>query len=137
MPHTRQIDTTELVALTAAECMRLLASTPVGRLVFTEHGLPAVRPVAYLLDDDTIVFATANGSKHTAASRGDIAAFQADHFDLEHHTGWTVTAIGHLSIPTDETGQLSAALASRAWLPGLGSQPIRLAIEHLDGRRLG
>lgn len=38
------------------ECLRLLRTVPVGRVVFTRGGLPAVRVVGFRVDEDTIVF---------------------------------------------------------------------------------
>ncbi len=34
-------------ALSATECIRLLRSVPVGRMVFTENAVPALRPVTF------------------------------------------------------------------------------------------
>jgi hypothetical protein len=43
------------VELTAAESWRLLAGASLGRIVFTQHAMPAIRPVNHLVDDETVI----------------------------------------------------------------------------------
>ncbi|MFG1813530.1 pyridoxamine 5'-phosphate oxidase family protein [Kribbella sp. NPDC049174] len=126
-----------LEIISTADCLRLLGSVPLGRLVHTYGGLPAVRLVNFVLDDDTIVFTTGQGDKLRAAERGDVVAFQADDVDTERHTGWTVTAVGHLSVVTpDEAAALRRALPLHSWLPMDDPHLVRLGIETVTGRRL-
>jgi nitroimidazol reductase NimA-like FMN-containing flavoprotein (pyridoxamine 5'-phosphate oxidase superfamily) len=133
-PH---FDQSRLEIVNRAECLRLLQSVPIGRLVYTDGGLPAVRLVSFLLDGDTIVFSSGSGDKLRAAERGDVVAFEADEVDLERHTGWTVTAIGHLSVVTaEETAELRRTLPVRSWLPMDDPQLVRLGVESVHGRRL-
>ncbi|WP_427892823.1 pyridoxamine 5'-phosphate oxidase family protein [Kribbella sp. GL6] len=135
---TRKLsDRSRLAILSPAECLRLLGSVPLGRLVFTYAGLPAIRLVNFVLDDDTIVFSSGQGDKFRAAERGDVVAFEADDVDPERHVGWTVTAIGHLSVVTDdETAELRRTLALHSWMPIDEPRLIRLGIESVQGRRL-
>jgi uncharacterized protein len=137
MRAARQFDHAGLEILDQAECRRLLATVPLGRLVFTQGGLPAVRLVNFLVDGDTVVFATSDGDKHRAAERGDVVAFEADDIDAERHLGWTVTAVGHLSVVgAAESQDLARTLPLRPWAPLGGQHLIRLGIESLNGRRL-
>jgi len=83
------------------------------------------------------VFSTGQGDKFRAAERGDVVAFEADDIDLERHLGWTVTAVGHLSVVTDdEAGALRRTLPLHSWLPMDEPQLVRLGIESVHGRRL-
>ncbi|MEU4295542.1 pyridoxamine 5'-phosphate oxidase family protein [Kribbella sp. NPDC026596] len=133
----RGFDHSRLEIVSPADCLRLLGSVPLGRLVYTYGGLPAVRLVNFVLDDDTIVFSTGPGDKLRAAERGDVVAFEADDVNLERHVGWTVTAIGHLSVVTaDEAAALRGALPLHSWLPMDDPDLVRLGIESLHGRRL-
>ncbi|NUR97566.1 MAG: pyridoxamine 5'-phosphate oxidase family protein [Kribbellaceae bacterium] len=133
----QQFDRSRLRILSAAECLRLVGSVPLGRLVYTYAGLPAVRLVNFVLDDDTIVFNTGQGDKFRAAERGDVVAFEADDVDVERHLGWTVTAIGHLSVVTnDEAAELRHRLALHSWMPMDDPRLVRLGIESVQGRRL-
>lgn len=133
----RRFDHTGLQILADEECLRLLASVPIGRLVFTRGGLPAIRLVNFVVDGDTIVFATADGDKFRAAQRGDVVAFEVDTVDEDRHLGWTVTAAGHLSaVDADEAESLRHRLPLRPWAPNHDTYLIRLAIEKLEGRQL-
>jgi uncharacterized protein len=130
-------DNAVLEVLDQHECLRLLRSVPVGRLVFTESGLPAIRLVNFFIDGDTLVFLTTAGDKLRAAQRGDIVAFEADDVDIDHHRGWTVTAIGHLSVvPAENHAEVHRRLPLRSWATPTHAQVIRLGLEDLTGRRL-
>jgi hypothetical protein len=50
-----------LTELTRAQAMRLLASVPLGRIVFTHHALPAIRPVNHVIDGDDIIIRIQGG----------------------------------------------------------------------------
>ncbi|WP_371402623.1 pyridoxamine 5'-phosphate oxidase family protein [Kribbella sp. NBC_00662] len=137
MSTARLFDRSRLEILSPVDCVRLLGSVPLGRLVYTYAGLPAIRLVNFVVDDDTIVFDTGKGDKFRAAERGDVVAFEADDVDMERHNGWTVTAIGHLSVVTaEETVELRRTLPLHSWLPMDDPQLVRLGIESVHGRRL-
>jgi hypothetical protein len=134
---SQRFDQSGLEILSAAECHKLLGSVRVGRLLFTSAALPTVRLVNFVVDADTIVFATADADRYRAAERGDVVAFEVDDIDLEEHGGWTVTAVGHLSVvDADEFDDLQQTLPRRPWPPDRERHLIRLGIESLDGRRL-
>ena len=117
-PTPLRFDHSGLQILDDGESLELLSSVPIGRLVFTMGGLPAVRLVNFVLDGDSLIFATADGDKYRAAERGDVVAFEVDAVDEDRHLGWTVTAAGHLSvIDPDEAESLRHGLALRPWAP--------------------
>ena len=64
--------------LSRDECMRLMGSVPVGRIVYTRQALPAVELVNFTLDDGDIIIRTDAGGKLAAATRGAVVAFEAD-----------------------------------------------------------
>ncbi len=134
MRTVRRFDSAGLEILDLGECLRLLQSVPVGRLVFTQGGLPTIQLVNFSVDDDTIVFASDDGDMLRAAERGDVVAFEVDEVDLERHFGWTVTSVGHLSVvPLEEA---AGVMLLRPWPPLSEQRLIRLGIESLTGRRL-
>jgi hypothetical protein len=136
-PTPRRFDHTGMQILDDTECLELLSSVPIGRLVFTMGGLPAVRLVNFALDGDTLIFSTADGDKYRAAERGDVVAFEVDTVDPDRHLGWTVTALGHLSvIDPEEADSLRQELLLRPWARHHDTYLIRLGIESLEGRRL-
>ena len=137
MTTQRAFDHSHLEIVSNADCLQMLRSVPLGRLVYTYGGLPAVRLVNFLVDDDTIVFSSGPGDKLRAAERGDVVAFEADDVNLERHVGWTVTAIGHLSVvSTDEAAALRRTLPLHSWMPMDDPHLVRLGIESIHGRRL-
>jgi uncharacterized protein len=50
-----------LATLSRTQCQRLLGGVTVGRMVFTEHALPAVHPVNFVLAGTDIVIKTGLG----------------------------------------------------------------------------
>lgn len=133
----RRFDHSGLQILDQADCLKLLGSVPIGRLLFTLGGLPVIRLVNFAVDDRTVVFATTDGDKYRAAERGDVVAFEVDDVDQDRHLGWTVTATGHLSVVDPaEADVVRSTLPLHPWAPNRDQHLIRLAIEVLDGRRL-
>ncbi|MBB2910824.1 nitroimidazol reductase NimA-like FMN-containing flavoprotein (pyridoxamine 5'-phosphate oxidase superfamily) [Streptosporangium becharense] len=132
-----KVDSAGLDVLSRGECLELLSSTPIGRIVFTDRALPAVQPVIFCLDGEDIVIRTDAGSKLAAATRDTIVAFESDEFDPRTHAGWSVTAVGHARgvHDTAEIDRLSA-LPLAAWVPGEQDHFIVLSTQQLSGRRL-
>ena len=90
-----EIDRVGLGVLDDATCQRLLAETPIGRVVFVEDGdQPMALPVNYLVVDGTVVFRTLEGQKLSAASVGQRVAFEVDDWDPDTRSGWSVVVKG-------------------------------------------
>jgi uncharacterized protein len=82
-----------LKQLSREECLRLMASVPIGRIIYTRQALPAVELVNFTLDSGDIIIRTDHTGK-LAATRRAVVAFEADNLDAGHHGGWSVTAMG-------------------------------------------
>ena len=123
--------------LTRDECLRLMASVPVGRIIYTRQALPAVDLVNFVLDQGDIVIRTDHSGKLAAATRGAVVAFEADSLDPDLHAGWSVTAIGQSQEVTgpDEIRRL-AQIGLSSWAPGGRDHFIRISPGILNGRRL-
>lgn len=80
--------------LTRAECLELLRTQDVGRVVLTLDALPVVVPVGYQLQDGGIVLRTHTDSRLVAAAVNAIVAFQVDDLDGVDGEGWSVTVTG-------------------------------------------
>ncbi|MGO9356031.1 MAG: pyridoxamine 5'-phosphate oxidase family protein [Mycobacterium sp.] len=84
--------------LSHAEAMRLLASVDYGRVIFTLNALPAVRPVNHLVDEGRIIIrtrlTTAISTVVASADAGVVVAYEADDFDSQSQSGWSVVATG-------------------------------------------
>ena len=131
-------DSAGLEVLDRAECVRLLQSVAVGRIVFTDQALPAVQPVNFAVVDDGVVFRSSRGSKLSAAARNAIVAFEADQFDDGLRNGWSVAIVGHASEVLDLNELRSVdELALRTWSDTSADHVIKIPIERIAGRRLG
>lgn len=124
----------ELELLTEDECRALLARAKVGRVAITMGALPAVYPVNHQVIDGDILFLTGEGSKLRAALAGSVVAFQADEFDLEGRSGWSVLAVGVAEevchdVPAGTAGVVPLARGERDHL-------VRIRPEILTGRRI-
>jgi uncharacterized protein len=130
-------DDPALKQLTSGECLRLMASVPVGRIIYTRQALPAVELVNFALDDGDIIITTEDGGKLAAAIRGAVVAFQADCVDPASGAGWSVTAIGPSLEVTDadEIGRLKQMDLS-FWAPKEREHFMRISPAIFNGRRL-
>lgn len=127
----------ELEVLDRQQCLELLQTVRVGRLVFTEDALPAVQPVNFRLFRDDVVIRVARGTKLTAAARNFVVAFQADELDPDLRTGWSVTVVGHAQRITDvdELVQVAGTFV-QPWVDGRRDHFVRIRTEKVTGRRL-
>ncbi|TWD84065.1 pyridoxamine 5'-phosphate oxidase-like protein [Kribbella amoyensis] len=138
LPEARtEVDANGLEILDPAECLRLLATRAMGRLVFTRDALPAVRLATFAVEQGGLIFATADDDRYRAAERGDVVAFEVDDIDEDEGLGWRVTVVGRLApIDPEQAAPLIPLLPVRAWAPIGERQLVRLTIESYDGRRL-
>ncbi|MGN6330140.1 MAG: pyridoxamine 5'-phosphate oxidase family protein, partial [Motilibacteraceae bacterium] len=86
-----------LLELPRPLCLRLLAGHDVGRLVFSAAGLPAVVPIAYLLDDESIVVRTREDSRVARHAMDTVVAFEVDELEPSVRSGWSVVVTGRTS----------------------------------------
>jgi len=119
------------------ECLRLMASVPVGRIIYTRQALPAVELVNFAVDNGDIIIKTDHSGKLAAATRGAVVAFEADRLDTERRVGWSVTVVGQSQEVTDpdEIGRLEQ-IGLSTWAPGDREHFIRIRPGILTGRRL-
>lgn len=93
-------DPKRLRELPPATAFRLLGSVPIGRIVFTEGALPAIRPVNHVLVDDDVVLRCHAGAALLGAI-GQVVAYEADAIDPGTHAGWSVIVTGKAEEITD------------------------------------
>ena len=126
-----------LTQLSRDECLRLMASVPVGRIIYTRQALPAVELVNFAIDRGDIIVRTDHSGKLAAAARGTVVAFETDHLDPAGQAGWSVTAIGqsHEVTDADEISRLEQ-IGLRSWAPGEREHFIRISPVILNGRQL-
>jgi nitroimidazol reductase NimA-like FMN-containing flavoprotein (pyridoxamine 5'-phosphate oxidase superfamily) len=132
-----KFDAHGLEILERADCLGLLASVPLGRVVFTDRALPAIQPVNFVLDGEDVIIRAATGSKLALAMRDTVVAFEADDFDPATRTGWSVTLIGHAR-PVEDPDEVTRLMRLRLqpWTPGPNDRFIRVSGSDLAGRRI-
>lgn len=128
-------DARSLREMPRSEAMRLLASVPVGRLVFTHQALPSIRPVNHLVLDDKIMIALTPGSAFKSATGPDgiVVAYEADLLDMTARTGWTVIVVGLARLVTDPELAAQHRSVLRPWLGGPMNDILAISSELVTG----
>ncbi|WP_084965757.1 pyridoxamine 5'-phosphate oxidase family protein [Thermoactinospora rubra] len=129
------VDGSGLRVLSRRECLELLASAPIGRIVFTDRALPAVQPVNFRLDGERVVIRTTTGSKLAALPLEPWAPGERDHFivvEVEQVSGRRITrARSAWSCPEAELGAQGRCPAGRCgWRPSV----VVLSVRHPSHR---
>ncbi|MEU1998193.1 pyridoxamine 5'-phosphate oxidase family protein [Nocardia gamkensis] len=129
----------DVVDLGRAEALRLLASAPLGRVVYTRNALPAIRPVNHLVDGGLIVIRTRLTSRLAGAVRGNspvVVTYAADDIDPIRHVGWSVsvTGLAHTVIDVERIARYEQLL--RPWVEGVMDSVITIEPDIVSGIRL-
>jgi hypothetical protein len=128
-----------LEELPQRECMALLGSVPLGRIVFSARALPAIRPVCHLVDGDNIIVRADSGVPIISAVRsavGSVVAYEADEIEPADQRGWTVTVIGVAFHVTDLDEAARYRHVLRPWAGGGADQLIAIRADMVRGFRL-
>ncbi len=124
--------------LSIETCWELLGTTPVGRVAVMVDGGPEIYPVNFVVDDRSIAFRTAPGSKlRNLDRRFPTTCFEVDVIDADVHSGWSVMVKG-LAVEvtgSDERARL-AAKPLTVWTAGVKDHWIRVRPTQVTGRRI-
>ncbi|MDT7845788.1 pyridoxamine 5'-phosphate oxidase family protein [Streptomyces justiciae] len=124
--------------LDSSEALRLLAGVSLGRVVFTRHALPQIRPVNHVVDGGDIVIRTHEGAaltSHTGQADGSgvVVAYEADLIDPDTHLGWSVVVTGYAHLVTDP-GELARYRAMlRPWVEQTMDYAVRIRPDLVTG----
>ncbi|CCB72407.1 pyridoxamine 5'-phosphate oxidase family protein [Streptantibioticus cattleyicolor] len=125
-------------AMSRQEALDLLASVPVGRVVFSHRALPAIRPVNHLLDGDEVIIRTHCGAALLGpAGQGAVVAYEADALDPVRRTGWSVVVTGVAAPVTDPERLRRYHHTLRPWVGGAMAHAIRISTDVVTGFRIG
>jgi nitroimidazol reductase NimA-like FMN-containing flavoprotein (pyridoxamine 5'-phosphate oxidase superfamily) len=126
-----------LVDLSREKCLRLMATAPVGRIIYTRRAMPAVELVNFTLYAGDIVIRTSVSGKLAAAINGAVVAFEADEYDPTTRTGWSVTVVGQAREVADPALIERLRVAGpHPWAPGEHPYFMRITPGTLNGRCL-
>lgn len=124
--------------MTRGEALALLAAVPLGRIVFTENAMPAIRPASHVVEDGVIIARSHDGSEvvHGDSGRETVVAYQVDDIDLDTRLGWSVVATGPATRVRDPDEILRYAAVLPRWAEGGSEQLIRIDPGIVNGYRL-
>ena len=126
--------TNPVTVLDESRCWDLLASQAVGRLATAVQGLPEVFPVNFVVDGESVVFRTAEGSKLVELVINEQVAFEADGWN--ENGGWSVVIKGSAAVlPSGEEHDRAEALPLRPWIPTVKTNFVRITATQITGRR--
>lgn len=119
-------------------CLALLPTARVGRVGWvTPDGHAMILPVNFVLDGETVVFSSGEGTKLDAVREGRVVTFEVDALEPALQAGWSVLIIGAAEVITNaaEIHRIEE-LHLAPWAPLRGRVFIRLPADEITGRRL-
>ena len=122
-----------VTVLSEDESWRRLDGMPLGRLVTSIGGEPEIFPVNYVVQDRTVLFRTAEGTKLFVAVTNAKVAFEAD--DHNAAEGWSVIVKGHAHLlKTDAEIQEAQRAELFPWTATQKDHYIRVIPSEITGR---
>jgi uncharacterized protein len=116
------------------ESWKLLGSMALGRLITSFAGEPEVFPVNYVVQDRTVLFRTAEGTKLFSAVANRSVVFEVD--DHTAAEGWSVIVRGRARLlKTDEEIQHAERAQLLPWTATLKPHYVRISPTEVTGRR--
>jgi len=123
-----------VTVLAAQECWDLLAGRTLGRLVTSVDGRPDIFPVNYAVQDRTILYRTAEGTKLVSAAINNYVVFEVDDHNVAE--GWSVVVKGTArTLRTDEEIEKADRAQVLSWTGYEKSHYVRIRPEMVTGRR--
>jgi nitroimidazol reductase NimA-like FMN-containing flavoprotein (pyridoxamine 5'-phosphate oxidase superfamily) len=129
--------------LDEAECLELLGTEGLGRLVYNSRYGPTALPVEYKVYEGSIVFRTAQDTFTDEDLRTGIAhaeyhvALEIDQIDLAAREGWTVLVRGaahHLDTEAERASIVDTGV--EPWIEGEPEHFVRINPTHIWGHRI-
>ena len=122
-----------LQVLTDDECWTRISSQELGRLVTHVGDVIDIFPVNFVVDGETLVFRTAEGSKLVELTVNDEVVFEVD--DHTESDAWSVVVRGRAhSLETSQEVAEADRLPLRPWVPSLKYHYVRIEPTTLSGR---
>lgn len=122
--------------LDSATCWSLIGRQDFGRLAVSVAGRPDIFPVNFIVDDGTIVFRSAEGSKLASMAINSAVAFEVDSYDAQTNVAWSVVVHGQARLvhnsPTEERLQ---SLPLFPWNTAPKNRLVQIDVHEISGRR--
>jgi nitroimidazol reductase NimA-like FMN-containing flavoprotein (pyridoxamine 5'-phosphate oxidase superfamily) len=134
---TDRFDAQGLIRMDEEACWRFLERHYLGRVGVAHLDHPMIFPVNYALDERSVVFRTAPGTKLRLSGVGARVAFEVDEATELFESGASVVVHGVLHEVTDnrEITRLRR-LRLRTWAPGDRDHFVRIHADQITGREI-
>jgi len=128
---------TALEVLSVRECLRLLGTVRLGRVVMCIDGTPAVVPVAFAVNAEAVHVHTDPETRLAQAARaGRTVTFEADLLDPAEGVGWSVLVTGPAHVVTDGAEHARGQAGLTLMAPVAAVVHVAIALGTITGRRI-
>lgn len=127
------MDDQEVTNLTTEECWALLADQRLGRLAFHLADQVHIAPINFVVDDGSLLFCTAEGSKLLGVVMNPDVAFEVD--DVEEHWATSVIVRGAARLLDEHAAHRADDLPVRPWVGTGHYNVVELVPTEVTGRR--
>ncbi|MCU1645458.1 MAG: uncharacterized protein JWN03_5733 [Nocardia sp.] len=121
--------------LSAADSLKRLAGAQYGRIVLSRRGIPIIRPVNHIVEEDAVLV-RANLGASLLGGDGQIVAYEADDFDEHTRRGWSVIVTGVARVITDPEQVQRYETLIDSWITMPMDHLIRIETEVITGVEL-
>ncbi|AIX99960.1 hypothetical protein ART_0362 [Arthrobacter sp. PAMC 25486] len=129
-------DVPDIETLSKDQCWELLRGRVVGRLAVVVEDHPDIFPINYAVDNESLVFRTAEGTKLYGSTNNTPVAFEIDGYDPKTEQAWSVVLRGSVLAIWSETELAEAqSLILQPWQGGPKNHLMRILPLNLSGRR--
>jgi len=123
-----------VTVLSASESWELLSSVSLGRLVTSVDGRPEIFPVNFAVQNRTVLFRTAEGTKLVSAVINNQVLFEADAYDAAQ--GWSVIVKGTTrTLRSDDEIEEAERAQLVPWIATTKTHYVRILPISITGRR--
>jgi uncharacterized protein len=120
--------------LSETECWNLISSRALGRLVTAVDGQPEIFPVNFVVQNRTVLFRTAEGTKLVSAAINSNVLFEVD--DHNAVDGWSVIVKGMArTLRTDDEIDDAERAQLLPWTATVKQHFVRIRPMSVTGRR--
>jgi nitroimidazol reductase NimA-like FMN-containing flavoprotein (pyridoxamine 5'-phosphate oxidase superfamily) len=127
------MDDEPFTELTLEECWEMLRRHELGRLAFHLADEVHITPVNYAVDEDTLLFRTAEGSKLLAVVMNHDVAFEIDEYD--EHSACSVILRGNAELLDEHSAHRAENLPLRPWVENPKYNVVEITPTEVSGRR--
>lgn len=126
------MDSDPVTVLTEDECWELLRSHELGRLGFHLLDQVHVVPINYTVDEDTLLFRTAEGSKLLGVVMHGDVVFEIDEHDDQQ--AWSVIVRGDAQLLDEHAAHRADNLPLRPWVDNPKYNVVEITPTEVSGR---